>query len=198
MGSKATRSAGWRRPARRRCDAIDGHHPLFPSRNFLESTFDLGRGALTPSQIEHSAEILRLGRRAVRWRQRLEASPLRRSQIARVLVGGLIAGTENAAVNLEAEMRAESEEQKTLIKNAWVLFLWLYAGAWHQLSQRDRRTLHLVEVEGLSYQEAGRILDVGRSNMKMIVFRSRKRIARHIRVAMNASRLESKKTAGAA
>jgi predicted DNA-binding protein (UPF0251 family) len=45
--------------------------------------------------------------------------------------------------------------------------------------------LHLVEVEGLSYQEAGDILGVGRSNMKMIVFRSRKRVARRMRQTMS-------------
>ena len=76
------------------------------------------------------------------------------------------------------------EDESQRLKKAWVLLLLLYAEAWKELGQRDRRTLHLVEVEGLSYQEAGRILSVGRSNMKMIVFRSRKRLARRIREAM--------------
>jgi RNA polymerase sigma-70 factor (ECF subfamily) len=69
---------------------------------------------------------------------------------------------------------------------AWTLFLLHYSRAWGELSQRDRRTLHLVEVEGLSYGEAGEILGVGRSNLKMIVFRARKRIVRRMRQAMNA------------
>ena len=81
-------------------------------------------------------------------------------------------------------LRAETEEQLRRLRIAWMLFLCHYAQAWRELSQRDRRTLHLVEVEGLSYQEAGEILQVGRSNMKMIVFRSRKRIARRMRAAM--------------
>lgn len=83
--------------------------------------------------------------------------------------------------------RAEAEEQLRRLRGAWMLFLCHYARAWRELSQRDRRTLHLVEVEGLSYQEAGQILQVGRSNMKMIVFRSRKRIARRMRAAMAAA-----------
>ena len=58
--------------------------------------------------------------------------------------------------------------------------------------------VHLVEVEGLSYQEAGRILQVGRSNMKMIVFRSRKRIARRMRLAMNAALFRPLRELGAA
>ena len=72
-----------------------------------------------------------------------------------------------------------------VLRGAWMLFLCHYARAWRDLSQRDRRTLHLVEVEGLSYDQAGSILQVGRSNMKMIVFRSRKRIVRRMRQAMN-------------
>lgn len=84
-------------------------------------------------------------------------------------------------------IRAEAEEQSRRLRGAWMLFLCHYARAWRELSPRDRRTLHLVEVEGLSYQEAGQILRVGRSNMKMIVFRSRKRIARRMRAAMAAA-----------
>lgn len=78
----------------------------------------------------------------------------------------------------------DDDEATDRLRRAWVLFLCLYAQAWSELSQRDRRTLELVEVEGLSYQEAGDRLAVGRSNMKMIVFRSRKRIARRMRDAL--------------
>ncbi|HEX6884824.1 MAG TPA: RNA polymerase sigma factor [Planctomycetota bacterium] len=80
----------------------------------------------------------------------------------------------------------QDEDEAQRLRKAWLLLLLLYAEAWKELGQRDRRTLHLVEVEGLSYQEAGRVLAVGRSNMKMIVFRSRKRLARRIRAAMGA------------
>ncbi len=83
---------------------------------------------------------------------------------------------------------AEADEQEDRLKASWILFLQHYARAWEGLSQRDRRTLHLVEVEGLSYQEAGAVLRVGRSNMKMIVFRSRKRMARAMRNAMAGGR----------
>jgi RNA polymerase sigma factor (sigma-70 family) len=76
------------------------------------------------------------------------------------------------------------EDESQRLRRAWVLLLCYYAHAWEELGQRDRRTLHLVEVEGLSYQAAGHILGVGRSSMKMIVFRSRRRIARRMREAM--------------
>jgi RNA polymerase sigma-70 factor (ECF subfamily) len=93
---------------------------------------------------------------------------------------------------------AMEEEQEARLRRAWLLFLAHYSRAWEDLAQRDRRALHLVEVEGLSYQEAGRILQVGRSNMKMIVFRSRKRIARRMRLAMNAALFRPRRELGAA
>lgn len=80
------------------------------------------------------------------------------------------------------------EDESQRLRKAWILLLCCYAEAWKELGQRDRRTLHLVEVEGLSYQEAGRILAVGRSNMKMIVFRSRRRIARRMLAALGCGR----------
>jgi DNA-directed RNA polymerase specialized sigma24 family protein len=82
-----------------------------------------------------------------------------------------------------ADLAVRGEVERRLAV-AWILFLCHYAQAWNRLSSRDRRTLHLVEVQGLSYLEAGRLLGVGRSNMKMIVFRARKRIAQRMREAM--------------
>ena len=70
------------------------------------------------------------------------------------------------------------------LRKAWMLLLLHYAQAFQRLSPRDREALHLVEVEGLTYGQAGERLGVGRSNMKMIMFRSRKRIRAHILRAM--------------
>jgi RNA polymerase sigma factor (sigma-70 family) len=119
----------------------------------------------------------------------------------RTIAGNVLrraAAQRGRALPLESEEPMELVDQKLgpvqqvddgeatdRLRRAWVLLLCLYAQAWKELSQRDRRTLHLVEVEGLSYQEAGVLLAVGRSNMKMIVFRSRKRIARRMRDALN-------------
>lgn len=82
-----------------------------------------------------------------------------------------------------AQLLLDEDESQNL-RRAWLLLLHFYAEAWKELGPRDQRTLHMVEVEGLSYQEAGRSLAVGRSNMKMIVFRSRRRLARRMREAM--------------
>lgn len=67
-------------------------------------------------------------------------------------------------------------EERGLLERAWVLLLARYLAAYEMLSARDRRALHLVEVDGASYQEACATLGVGLSNLKMILFRARRRI----------------------
>jgi len=121
------------------------------------------------------------------WVRTIAGNVVRRASASRSRIPVLELGDEE--VDLRDGTRgpvetATDEEQEQRLRKAWILLLCHYAQAWKELSQRDRRTLHLVEVEGLSYQEAGRLLAVGRSNMKMIVFRSRKRIARRMREAM--------------
>lgn len=69
----------------------------------------------------------------------------------------------------------EREEQRGLALT-WMLFLQHYQQAFSQLALRDRTALELVEVQGLSYAEAGARLAVGPSNMKMIMFRARQRL----------------------
>lgn len=80
---------------------------------------------------------------------------------------------------------ASTSEETRRLQRAWALLLLLYARAWAELSPRDREALHLVEVEGLTYREAGRRLRVGRSNMKMIMFRCRRRVRSHVLRAMS-------------
>jgi DNA-directed RNA polymerase specialized sigma24 family protein len=61
-----------------------------------------------------------------------------------------------------------------------MILLALYATALRSLSHREQAALELVEVEERTYADSARILRVGRSNMKMIVFRARKRIRAEI------------------
>jgi RNA polymerase sigma factor (sigma-70 family) len=79
---------------------------------------------------------------------------------------------------------AEQLEELGHLGEAWSLFLRHYAAAFERLSERDRRALHLVEIEGCSYAEAGAALGVGPSNMKMIMLRARRRLHRHMWSAM--------------
>ncbi len=76
------------------------------------------------------------------------------------------------------------EEQREALQAAWGLLLLHYAAAFQTLSPRDREALTMVEVEGKTYAEAGKLLRVGRSNMKMIMFRARKRIRSQILATM--------------
>jgi RNA polymerase sigma factor (sigma-70 family) len=116
------------------------------------------------------------------WVRTIAGNVVRRGIVTRTRAGEL-----DLDESVEPEDRSRgpaqqiSDADETLrLRKAWLLFLHLYAEAWKELSQRDRRTLHMIEVEGLTYQEAGRLLGVGRSNMKMIVFRSRRRLARRM------------------
>lgn len=78
----------------------------------------------------------------------------------------------------------EEAEESAELRRAFALYLAHYRVAFEQLSDRDRKAMELVEVRGLTYKEAGKLLDVRASNMKMILFRARKRLAGHMRRAM--------------
>ena len=90
---------------------------------------------------------------------------------------------EPADVRCKPDDSAELCEQRNVLCNSWSLYLLLYNAAWRELSERDQKALQMVEVEGRSYADACEILDVGMSNMKMIMFRARKRIRDRIRSA---------------
>ena len=81
---------------------------------------------------------------------------------------------------LEVERAEESAE----LRRAFALYLVHYRKAFDQLSDRDRLAMQLVEVQGRTYKEAGEVLNVRASNMKMILFRARKRLMNHMRRAM--------------
>ena len=87
-------------------------------------------------------------------------------------------------------------EQERCISGAWLILLLHYAAAWRELSPRDRLALELVEVHGLTYAEACLRLRVGMSNMKMIMFRARKRIRARIGRAMDDAPQAERRLAG--
>lgn len=78
----------------------------------------------------------------------------------------------------------ELEEENARLQKAYGLYLLHYRAAFNLLSDRDRRAMTLVEVDGLTYSEAGKLLGVRASNMKMILFRARKRQLNHMRHSM--------------
>jgi RNA polymerase sigma-70 factor (ECF subfamily) len=78
-----------------------------------------------------------------------------------------------------SELASRVEEERSL-GQAWMILLGHYAAAFTTLRERERRALDLIEIHGHSYAEAADELGVGPSNMKMIVFRARKRIRTEI------------------
>lgn len=90
---------------------------------------------------------------------------------------------EPADSRCRPDASAELGEECATVRNSWSLYLLLYNAAWKELSERDQKALQLVEVEGVSYSDACVVLEVGMSNMKMIMFRARRRIRDRIRNA---------------
>lgn len=103
---------------------------------------------------------------------------------------------EPADPGVGPEGRVLALEQERRISGAWLILLLHYAAAWRELSPRDRLALELVEVDGLTYAEACERLRVGMSNMKMIMFRARKRIRAHMGRAMEDAPVAAARLAG--
>jgi DNA-directed RNA polymerase specialized sigma24 family protein len=89
-----------------------------------------------------------------------------------------------------AEDLVRGEDVRSMAR-AWLTVLLQYAAAYDRLSPRDKLALDMIEVQGLSYAEAGARLHVGNSNMKMIMFRSRRRIRALIAERLLASTSDS-------
>lgn len=75
---------------------------------------------------------------------------------------------------LEGEANAQAAR-------AYVTYLQLYIEFYSMLSDRERRALHLVEVDGISYREAAADLGIKLENLKMVIFRARRKIHRAMR-----------------
>jgi RNA polymerase sigma-70 factor, ECF subfamily len=70
---------------------------------------------------------------------------------------------------------ADCEAHHDLIR-AWSLYLHFYLHAYRCLTPREKRALYLVEVDSLPYKEAAAKLDVRVENLKMMIFRARRKI----------------------
>lgn len=75
-------------------------------------------------------------------------------------------------------------ESRDFCSRAYLLFLHLYLSAYQQLSSRERQALHMVEVDGEPYKVAAEALGIRLENLKMVIFRARKKILRMLDHAM--------------
>jgi RNA polymerase sigma factor (sigma-70 family) len=72
-------------------------------------------------------------------------------------------------------------ESQTECARVYLTYLHLYLRFYSMLSERERRALHLVEVEECSYREAAAELEIKLENLKMVIFRARRKIHRSMR-----------------
>jgi RNA polymerase sigma factor (sigma-70 family) len=63
----------------------------------------------------------------------------------------------------------------------YLTYLCLYLQFYSMLSPRERRAIQMVEVEDKSYREAARELGIKLENLKMVIFRARRKIHRSMR-----------------
>lgn len=75
-------------------------------------------------------------------------------------------------------VEAESIEE---CNRVYVTYLHLYMHFFNQLSPREREAITLVEVHDRSYREAAEQLQIKLENLKMVIFRARRKIHRSMR-----------------
>ena len=82
---------------------------------------------------------------------------------------------ERAHSPLRSAIDVEGAE---LVNRAYVLYLTLYLRHFGKLSPKEQRALTMVEVEGHSYRHAADELGIKVENLKMVVFRGRRKVFR--------------------
>jgi RNA polymerase sigma factor (sigma-70 family) len=73
------------------------------------------------------------------------------------------------------------DESRLACTRVYLTYLHLYLRFYTMLSERERRAIHLVEVDGQSYREAATELGIKLENLKMVIFRARRKIHRSMR-----------------
>jgi RNA polymerase sigma factor (sigma-70 family) len=79
---------------------------------------------------------------------------------------------------LSGAMDQESERE---CGRVYLTYLHLYLKFYSMLSPRERSAIHLVEVEECSYRDAAEQLGIKLENLKMVIFRARRKIHRAMR-----------------
>ena len=76
------------------------------------------------------------------------------------------------------ERAATDAESAGVVNHAYVLYLQLYLLHFSGLSPKERLALSMVEVDGISYRDAASALGIRLENLKMVIFRGRRKIFR--------------------
>lgn len=73
---------------------------------------------------------------------------------------------------------ATDAESAAVVDRAYLMYLQLYMLHFERLSVKERRALTMVEVEDRSYRDAAKELGIRLENLKMVIFRGRRKIFR--------------------
>lgn len=76
---------------------------------------------------------------------------------------------------------AMERESVSECRRVYITYLYFYLQFFQQLSEREQRALELVEVRCVSYREAAADLGIKLENLKMVIFRARRKIYRAMR-----------------
>jgi RNA polymerase sigma factor (sigma-70 family) len=76
---------------------------------------------------------------------------------------------------------AIERESKSECARVYLTYLHLYLRFYTMLSERERTALHMVEVQEYSYRSAAEELGIKLENLKMVIFRARRKIHRSMR-----------------
>jgi len=73
------------------------------------------------------------------------------------------------------------DESQLECTRVYLNYLYLYLRFYQMLSEREQKAIQMVEVSGFSYREAAEDLGIKLENLKMVIFRARRKIHRSMR-----------------
>ncbi len=76
------------------------------------------------------------------------------------------------------DQAASEAESAVVVNHAYLMYLQLYLLHFGKLSPKEQRALTLVEVDGVSYRDSAADLGIRLENLKMVIFRGRRKIFR--------------------
>ncbi|MBL8899986.1 MAG: sigma-70 family RNA polymerase sigma factor [Planctomycetes bacterium] len=124
------------------------------------------------------------------WAYTIIRNTLLKSLRAHVRTSSAELGVEDLSERRDVRARtplrhAIQEESQAETQRSYAICLHLYLAMFNQLSAKERRALELVEVEDRSYRDTADLLGIKLENLKMVIFRARKKIYRAMRKVLN-------------
>lgn len=76
------------------------------------------------------------------------------------------------------DLVASDAESALVVNHAYLIYLQLYLLHFGRLSDKEQRALSMVEVDGVSYRDTAAVMGIRLENLKMVIFRGRRKIFR--------------------